>query len=161
MQNNNLGKFFGPSFSYAGYVFIGCAIFVSFYSLLALTLLIPGFFIAYTYNGTLIDTDKKRVKSYTSLFGIIRTGNWVSTDHLTRFSVRKSTKVYTTRSQANLRNDMVKSDIELLMMNKSGSKKIVLNKFKNPEDAHKEMEKLSGLLLPEYKTDLPGKPEPS
>jgi hypothetical protein len=149
MQNNNLGKFFGPSFSYAGYVFIGCGIFFSFYSLLALTLLLPGFFIAYTYNGTLIDTDKKRVKSYTSLFGIIKTGNWISADQFTRFSIRKATKVYTSYSRANVRLDMSSSDIELLLLDRSRSKNIVLNKFKNSEDAHKEMERLSRLLLPD------------
>jgi hypothetical protein len=41
------------------------------------------------------------------------------------------------------------SDIELLLINRNGTKKIVLNKYSNFEDAHKEMEELSQLLLPE------------
>jgi hypothetical protein len=37
LYNNNLGKFFGPSSSYMGYVFIACSVFASANSLLALT----------------------------------------------------------------------------------------------------------------------------
>jgi hypothetical protein len=148
LRNNNLGKFFGPSSSYVGYIFIACGIFASAYSLLALTLIIPGVFMAFTYNGTIIDTDKKRLKPYTSLFGIFRTGKWIDTDQFTRFNIIKATKKYTTYSRANVRFDMDVSDIELLIINRNGSQKVVLNKYSNFEDAHKEMEELSGKLLP-------------
>lgn len=146
VYNRNLGKFFGPSSSYSGYVFIGCGVFFSFYSILALTLLIPGIFMAFTYNGTKLDTDKNRVKSYTALFGIFKTGKWISINEFTRFSVIKATKRYTTYSRANVRFDRTFSDIELLLVGRNG-KKIVINKFSNYEDAHKEMEELSGKLF--------------
>ena len=147
--NNNLGKFFGPSSSYMGYVFIISGIVAVNYSLLSLTLLLPGFFMAFTYNGTIIDTDNKKIKPYTALFGIFKTGKWLDANQFTRFNIIKATKKYTTYSRANVRFDMKMSDIELLLINRNGSKKIVLNKFSNFEDAHKEMEELSQLLLPE------------
>jgi hypothetical protein len=147
--NNNLGKFFGPSSSYMGYIFIISGIVAVNYSLLALTLLLPGFFMAFTYNGTIIDTDNKKIKPYTALFGIFKTGKWIDANQFTRFNIIKATKRYTTYSRANVRFDMNVSDIELLLINRNGSKKIVLNKFSNFEDAHKEMEELSQLLLPE------------
>jgi hypothetical protein len=146
VYNHNLGKFFGPSSSYSGYVFIGCGIFFSFYSLLALTLLIPGIFMVCTYNGTILDTDKMRVRSYTSLFGIFKTGKWISINEFTKFSIVKATKRYTTYSRANVRFDRTFSDIELLLVGRHG-KKIVVNKFNNFEDAHREMEELSGKLF--------------
>jgi hypothetical protein len=149
VRNNKLGKFFGPSSSYTGYVFIACGIFTSTYSLLALTLLIPGFFLAYTYNGTIIDCDKRRIKPYTALFGIFKTGKWIDADQFSRFSIIKATRKYTSYSRANVRFDMNVSDIELLVINRNGSKKTVLNKYSDFEDAHKEMEELSQLLLPE------------
>lgn len=149
VKNNNLGKFFGPSSSYTGYVFIACGIFTATYSLLALTLLIPGFFMAFTYNGTLIDTDKKKVKSYTTLFGLFRTGKWINADQFTRFNIIKATKKYTTYSRGSVRFDMNVSDIELLLTNRTGTKKIVLNKYANFEDAQKEMEELRNILLPD------------
>ena len=152
VRNNNLGKFFGPSSSYMGYIFIISGIVAINYSLLALTLLLPGFFMAFTYNGTIIDTDNKRVKPYTSLFGIFKSGKWIDANQFTRFNILKATKKYTTYSRANVRFDMNVSDIELLLINRNGSKKIVLNKYSNFEDAHKEMEELSQLLLPEKVT---------
>jgi hypothetical protein len=148
IKNNNLGKFFGPSSSYTGYVFIACGIFAATYSLFALTLLIPGFFMAFTYNGTLIDTDKKKLKSYTTLFGIFRTGKWIDADQFTRFNIIRATKKYTTYSRGSVRFDMNISDIELLLTNRNGSKKIILNKYNNFEDARKEMEDLREIILP-------------
>ena len=147
IRNNNLGKFFGPSSSYMGYVFIICGIVAASYSLLALTLLIPGFFMAFTYNGTIIDIDKKRLKPYITLFGFIRTGKWINANQFTRFNIIKATKEYTSYSRANVRFDMGVSDIELLLINRNGTKKVILNKYSNFEDAHKEMEELSGILL--------------
>lgn len=148
-RNNNLGKFFGPSSSYMGYIFIISGIVAVSYSLLALTLLLPGFFMAFTYNGIIIDIDNKKIKPYTALFGIFKTGKWIDANQFTRFNIIKATKKYTTYSRANVRFDMNVSDIELLLINRNGSKKIVLNKYSNFEDAHKEMEELSQLLLPE------------
>jgi len=147
--NNNLGKFFGPSSSYMGYVFIISAFVAVNYSLLSLTLLIPGFFMAFTYNGTIIDTDNKRLKPYTALFGIFRTGKWIDANQFTRFNIIKATKKYTTYSRANVKFDMNITDIELLLINRVGSKKIVLNRYSNFEDAQKEMEELQEILLPE------------
>jgi hypothetical protein len=147
LYNNKLGKFFSPSASYSGYVFIGVGIFAAFYSLLALILLIPGFFMAFTFNGTLIDTEKKRVKSYTSLFGFIKTGKWVNSDQFSGFRIVKATKNYTSYSRANVRFDMAISDIELQLTNRNGKNKLVLKKFTDYEDAKKEMENLRELRL--------------
>lgn len=145
--NYNHGKFFSPSQSYMGYVFIACGIFASYYSLNALFLLIPGCFIAFTYTGTIIDTDKKRVRPYTSHFGIIRTGKWIETNLFTRFNITKANRRYTNISRGGVRFDMNISDIRLLLQNKDGSRKVVLNVYSKFEDARKEMEELSGILL--------------
>ena len=99
-----------------GYVFLAFGIFAATYSLLSLTLIIPGLFMAFTYNGIMIDTVNKKVKPYTSLFGIIKTGKWINADQFTRFNIIKATKKYTTYSRANLRLDLNVSDIELLLI---------------------------------------------
>ena len=104
---------------------------------------------AFTYNGIFIDIENKRLKPYTCLFGIFKTGKWIDSNQFTRFKIIKATKKYTSYSRANVRFDMNVSDMELLLINRNGSKKIVLNKYSNFEDAHKEMEELSQLLLPE------------
>jgi hypothetical protein len=147
--NNNLGKFFSPSASYAGYVFIAVGIFMVSYSFLTLTLLLPGIFLAFTYNGTLIDTTRMKLKPYTALFGIIKTGTWIDADQFTRFSIIKATKTYSSYSRGSVKLNMNVSDIELLLINRNGTRKITLNRYKNFEEAHKEMEVLRCILLPE------------
>ena len=101
----------------------------------------------FTYDGILIDTDQKRLKPYTALFGLFKTGNWIDADQFTRFNIVKSTKKYTSYSRSSVRFDMKVSDIELLLTNRNGSKKIVLNKYKNFEEARKEMDGYNGILI--------------
>ncbi len=149
MINNKFGKFFGPSASYAGIVLVAAGVFsltISI-SIVSVILILAGSFTAFTYTGTLIDTDNKRVKPYTSFFGIGRSGKWINTDQFTRFSIKKVTGKYTAYSRTNMRLDMKVSDVELRLLNKNGSKKAVLNKFGNFENAKKEMERLNSLLL--------------
>jgi hypothetical protein len=149
VRNNNLGKFFSPSASYMGYVFIACGIFATFYSLLALTLIIPGIFMLFTYDGILIDTDKKKLKPYTAIFGMFKTGNWIDATQFTRFNIVKSTKKYTSYSRGSVRFDMKVSNIELLLTNRNGTKKVILNKYNSFEDARREMDEFNGILLSE------------
>jgi hypothetical protein len=142
------GKFFGPSLSYSGYVFIAVGIFAAFYSPSALLLLIPGFFLAFTFYGTIIDFENKRVKSYTLLFGIISTGKWIDVKQFTRFSIEKVTGRFSSYSRANVRFDMNVSDIRLILVNHNKTKKITINKYTNFEEAQKDMTELSELIWP-------------
>jgi len=148
---NNHGKFFGPVQVYMGYVFIACGIFFVTYSLTTLLLLIPGAFMAFTFTGTIIDIENKKVRPYTSLFGFIRTGKWIEVSRFSRFKIMKSNRRYTSYSRANVQLDMNISDITLLLVSKDGRRKVVLNRYSNFEDARKEIDELSGMLLPENK----------
>lgn len=146
VRNNNHGKFFGPSQSYMGYVFIAVGIFTMSYSPYSLLLVIPGTFMAFTFTGTIIDIENKRVKPYTSLFGIFRTGKWFDASQFTRFSIIKLTRKYTSYSRGSARFDLDMSDIRLLLINKDGTRKVVINKYNKFEDAHVEMEELKDIL---------------
>jgi hypothetical protein len=151
LRNNNHGKFFSTVQSYMGYIFIACGIFAASYSLTALFLLIPGFFMAFTYTGTIIDTDNKRVKPYTSLFGFLRTGKWIEISQFARFSIQKTKRKYSTYSRSSVRFDMVISDIILLLLSSDGKRKVVINRYGKFEDAQKEMKELSMILSSENK----------
>jgi hypothetical protein len=120
LRNNNQGKFFGPVQVYMGYVFIVLGLCCVIYSPGTLLLVIPGAFMAFTYNGTIIDTENKRVRPYTTLFGVIRTGKL----------------------------DMNITDVCLLLVNKNGRRKVVLNRYNNFEDARREMDELKMSLMP-------------
>jgi hypothetical protein len=138
-----------------GYVFIACGIFAATYSLSTLVLIIPGLFMAFTYTGTIIDSDNKRVRPYTSLFGIIRTGKWINTQEFTRFRITRLNKRYTTYSRGSVRFDMDINYIVLQLINSDGTSKVDLNRYRNIEEAQKEMEELTGIFMLENIKKLP------
>lgn len=132
-----------------GYVFIAVGIFCSVYSPYIPLFIIPGAFMAFTYTGTIIDTENKKVRPYTSLFGFIRTGRWIEVSHFSGFKIMKSNRRYTSYSRANIKLDMNISDISLLLMNKNSPGKILLNRYNNFEDARKDMDELKIILMPD------------
>jgi hypothetical protein len=148
VYNYNHGKFFGPTQSYTGYFLIVGGLIVISYSLISIALIIPGAFLAFTYTGTILDTDNHRVKPYTTLFGIIRTGKWIDLKRFTRINIIRSTRKYTTYSRGSVRFDMDISDIQLRLMNNDGTSKVILNKYIKMEEAQKEKEELSSILFP-------------
>jgi len=148
--NNKLGKFFGPSSSYTGYFMIAGGLVGLTYSPVSLALVIPGMFMAFTYNGTLIDTEKRRIKPYTSLFGIYRAGKWTGMEQFTGFSIIKATRKYTSYSRGSVRFDMSLSDLELVLIKKNSKEKVVLKRFGNFIDARKEMEDMTPVIFPEH-----------
>jgi len=146
-RNNKLGKFFGPSLSSAGYFLMGAGILTISYSFTSLALIISGAFLAFTYTGTILDIDNKRVRPYISLFGIFRTGEWVNISHASQFSIAKVANRFTSYSRANIRFDFDTSEIRLILINKDKPKKVIINKFNNFEDARREKEEISRILL--------------
>ena len=145
--NNNHGKFFSPPQSYMGYVFIACGIFTCYYSLNTLFLIIPGGFLAFTYTGTLIDTDKKKVKPYTAYFGVFKSGKWIETNQFSRFKIIKSNRTYTSYSRGGVRLDINNCDLRLILLKKEGKKSVVVNVFSKLEDAQREMAELNRTLM--------------
>ena len=142
MINHKLGKVFGPSFSYAGYVFFAAGIITLSYSCSAIFLVVLGAFISMTYSGTFIDLENKRIKPYTSWFGIVKTGKWVGIDSSSKFRIIRSNRRYTTYSRANMRNDLYIRDLRLVITNKGSKSRHTVNKYLRYEDATREMEEL-------------------
>jgi hypothetical protein len=153
LKNNKQGLFFGPVQVYMGYIFIACGLLFISYSVTTLLLVIPGAFMAFTSNGTLIDTDNRRVKPYTTFFGVFQSGRWIDVSDFSGLRIVKSDRRYTSYSITNMKLDLKISDVCLLMINKTGRRKIVLNRYKNPEDARKELHELEGLLFPGRRED--------
>ena len=131
-----------------GYVFIAVGIFCAIYSPYIILFLIPGAFMAFTSTGTMIDIEKKKVRPYTSLFGFIRTGKWIEVSGFSGFKIMKSNRRYTSYSRANVQLDVNISDVKLLLVNKNGTGKVELNRYKNFEDARKDMDELKNALFP-------------
>jgi len=148
LRNYNHGKFFSPVQVYMGYVFLATGIFCAYYSLSILILVLPGAFIAFTTNGTIIDIENKRIKAYTMHFGFFRTGDWIALSQFTRFNIQRATRRYTTYSRGSVRLDTDLTDINLLLINRNGLKKVIINRYSSFEEAQKEKEDLTNILFP-------------
>lgn len=151
MLNYNHGKFFGPSGTYTGYTLIcaGLIALLTTSSGISLFLIIPGIFVAFTYSGTIVDPVKRRIKTYTSLFGAFNVGKWIDLKYFTGFSIIEVTGRYSLYSRANVKLNMNVTDIRLMIINQKENRKILINKYSNFEDAQKLKEELSEKIFQE------------
>jgi len=141
--NNKTGMLFVPTAVYAGYSFIAFGIICVYFNLTAILLIIAGMFMALTYEGTVIDFESRRIKGYTCLFGLIKTGKWHNVDLFTRFIIYRSRRSFTTYSRGNVPLTLNSSDIRLALLNENAKLKIIINKYDSFEAARNEM---SGLI---------------
>lgn len=145
--DNKIGKLLGSTGTAAGFfLMIAGAAATFLYNWTGLMLVLPGIFMAFTYDGTRIDLKSERIKNYSALFGIIKTGKWYPVSHFKRFSIYKSKRSYTTYSRANVPLTLKDSDIRLVLLDETGSLKITVNKYDSFEAAKKDMNELTKRL---------------
>lgn len=140
--DNRIDKLFGQSGTYAGYSFIFFGFIGAFFNLTGLLLVAVGMFMALTYEGTIIDYDSRRIKSYTCLFGLFKTGRWHDADKFNQFKIYRSRRSSTTYSRGNIPNTVRSSDVRLALLNESGKLRIIINKYETFESARIEMSEL-------------------
>jgi len=151
-EDYRIGKLFGDTVIYAGYSLIFFGVITTLFNLTGLLLIVAGLFMALTYEGTLIDFDRRRLKAYTCLFGIFKSGNWYSVDYFGRFSIYSSKRRSTTYSRGNVPLTIKKQDIRLALISKDGLKKVIINKYVSFDAARREMNDLiKDLKLSEIK----------
>lgn len=139
---NRIDKLFGQSGTYAGYSFIVIGFIIAFFDLTGLILVAAGMFMALTYEGTIIDYDSRKIKSYTCLFGLFKIGRWHNADEFKQFKIYRSRRSSTTYSRGNIPLTVRSSDVRLALLNASGKLRIIINKYETFESARIEMSEL-------------------
>ena len=142
VTDHKLDKLMGPSGTAAGYSLVIFGLITTYFHRAGLIPLMAGMFMAFTYDGTLIDFSTRRIKAYRSLFGLLKTGKWYDISFFNKFRIYKSNRTYKSYSQANIPSEVKKTDIRLMLLNNDGSLKITVNKFNSFEEARKEMAEL-------------------
>ncbi len=144
ISDHKIDKLLGPSGTFAGYsllIFGIIGLYLS-YTITGLILIVGGLFMAFTYEGTIIDYTIKKIKSYSCLFGLFKIGKWHSINSFNKFRIYKSNRTYTSYSRANVQLNLKDSDIRLVLLNEDGSLKITINKYGSFEEARNEMAEL-------------------
>jgi hypothetical protein len=141
-EEYSLGKLFGQTWIYAGYLLIVSGVAISFFSITGLFLVLAGIFVVFSYKGTIVDFDKRRLKSYICLFGWFKAGKWYSVDHFSKFTIYTSGRRSRVRSRRNSPSTLRDRNIRLALVTKDGSGKIVVNRYDTFDTARREMNDL-------------------
>ncbi len=143
--NNKLDKVFGPSGTFAGYTIIVVGIIFAFHSIGSIILIIPGAFTAFSTTGTLIDTEKKKVKYYTSYFGLTKTGKWLDMNIFSEIRLSRSIISYRAYSRSNRQTETNKTGYRINFYSNSNKTRIPVMHCSDIQTARDEAEKISTL----------------
>jgi len=140
--DHRIDNLLGPSGTFAGYSLMVFGTIGAYFDITGLILFIPGMFMALTFDGTIIDYGARRIKGYTCIFGIYKIGKWYSIDDFSKFIIYKSNRSYITFSRSNIPLDLKSTDIRLALLNNTGTRKIIINKYNSFESARNDMSEL-------------------
>ena len=143
--DNKLDKAFGPSGVFAGYILLIVGV-VSILSGVGLIVALIGAFTAFTYSGVQINTDKKVYRSYSSLFGALKVGQWKKLSGFTQITVLKSKKKYTTFSRSNRSIETSQIDYRVNLVAPNRNDRVAVKKCSSLDEAYVYAEGLGAQL---------------
>jgi len=115
-----------------------------------LSFIVACFFL-FTFSGIEIDTEKRSIKPYYMVFGLLKRGKWESIEKYRGLTLVPMQKVYTTFSRSNRKNSSVKSDFRVYLVNKTKKPAFPLKSCKTREDAQNSMDEFAiWLKIPVY-----------
>jgi hypothetical protein len=143
---NKLDKSFGPSGTFAGYTIFVVGLVTTYSNWGGILLVIVGAFMSFSSTGTIIDTDKKRIRFSNNLFGFIQTGKWIDIDPSMKLGIKESNITWTTFSRSNRSIDTVKNDFRIVLCDSGENEIMEISKKESHESAKVELEKLCQLM---------------
>jgi hypothetical protein len=146
ISNNKLDKAFGPVGTSSGiFLFIAGLILTCFY-LSGLILVVIGAFVGFTYESTLVDDDKRRVKFSNNLFGIIKTGKWIQIESSMKIGIKESNVTWQAHSRGDRTLDITHKDFILILFDSENREIMPLKKTSSLDSAKAELESLGNQL---------------
>ncbi len=148
--DNKLDLSYGPTFSASGYVLIIAGIVNGFLGgiLVGMLITLLGAFAAFSYNGTLLNTEKKQYMKYSMLFGVFRIGRWenITTSHILMMGQAK--KSPTAFSRSNRPRTNTKADYRIFLFDRVTKKRVdvkIVDSVRKGEDEVKKYGELLGV----------------
>jgi hypothetical protein len=147
MMKNKLYKVFGPLVSNLGILItmVGFA-FLLESLIIGIIIVLMGIFIAFSYTGTIIDINKKRIKYVNYLFGIMPVGKWLDIKPEMRIGIKKSNKRWRMYSRSNRSLDINEKTYLLILYTTDGKEILQIKKLSDLNTAKTEGIKIAKLL---------------
>jgi len=142
---NTIEKSFGTGGSWTGIFMFIAGIMVSYFSLWGLILVIPGAFIGFTYEGTILDLENKRIKCVNYLFGIIAIGTWIVIEPGMMLGLKRKHTGQSTMTRGHVL-EVHKVDFRIELYSLKNNQIMTISTFDNIEAASINIEKLSSQL---------------
>jgi len=137
---NRIDTAFGPAGTIAGGLIFIAGLFMLSQSPAGLILLVIGAFAGFTYSGTVIDFNKRRLKFTNYIFGIWPAGKWISVEPEMKLGIKKTNQLWRAYSRSNRPHDVIKKDFRIILFDKNRREIMPIKKYTDPEAAK------SGLL---------------
>ncbi len=144
--NYKLGKIFGPSMVFAGYILMVFGILTLYFTLSSIGLVIIGTLIAFTSSGTRVETEKRQYKRYLLLAGVLLIGKNQSFENDDVIEVKKYKGTHRTYSMSNRQSTVEINDYRLYLIKRDPRRKIWVASFDTEEEAFKEIEILRTIV---------------
>jgi hypothetical protein len=145
-ETNRIEKIFGPAGSFAGIIVFIAGLVLILSSLSGIILILIGAFVGFSYSGTVIDYDRKRMKFSNNIFGLIKTGRWVEINNSMKIGVIRANTTWRSNSQSNRSFDLEQRDILMILFGPDGEQLIPIKKVKTVEMAETEVENMCAKL---------------
>lgn len=143
---NSLGKAFTAPAVFGGYLFLALGVIAALTgSLIGLGIALLGAFIVFTSNGVIIDVSNKKIKTYTSYFGI-KTGAWKALSDFPFVCIFKSNKSYTALSRANVAMTDKITSYDVFLLTEKHREKYLIKNVPTEESAIQYAKQIASIL---------------
>lgn len=143
---NRIDTAFGPAGTIAGGLIFIAGLFMLSQSPAGIILLIIGAFAGFTYSGTVIDFDKRRLKFTNYIFGVWPAGKWISVEPEMKLGIKKTDQLWRAYSRSNRPLDIIKKDFRIILFDRDNREIMPIQKYADPEAAKSGLKKLGGQL---------------
>jgi hypothetical protein len=112
-------------------------------TIVALIVIALGAFVGFSYSGSVIDYENRKVRYVNYFFGLFPVGDWIVIKPGMRIGLVFSSKTWRTFSQANRAVDIVSSDIRIVLFDRNNRVFLHIKKYKDKDLASNELKKYS------------------
>jgi hypothetical protein len=143
--DNKIDNAFGRTALFVGGLFlITGAIFIYFEAYIAgIVVQIISLFVIFSYSGVDIDTDKKQIRQYNKLFGLIKIGRWQSTKIYRGVTLIPFVKSESMASWSNRTTTLRTRDYRIFLVNKAKKPAFAIKCCRNIDEAKDSLDEFS------------------
>jgi hypothetical protein len=149
---NKIDRLLTGPIIFVGYIFIATGVLVATKNLIfGISMAILAAFFTFSYSGVEIDTANRRIKQYTKIFGLFKTGGWKHLDAFLGLTLVPMRNITTIASRANLTTSSMNYDYRIFLVNKAKRPAFAIKKCKTREQAQNSIDEFSiWLKMPVY-----------